>query len=92
MSQNIIWDEDAALFASMAGNYQSANEENFFKDMQHKEEYEPTALNDLIVSEYENKDEIYMVRMYNEEYVIGHGVAPTVLTKYMLCVLVKRWR
>lgn len=39
-----------------------------------EQEYEPTALNDLIVSENENKDEIYMVRMYNEEYVIGHGV------------------
>ena len=24
--------------------------------MRHKEEFEPTALNDLIVSEYENKD------------------------------------
>ena len=42
--------------------------------MQYKQEYEPTALNDLIVSEYENKDEIYIVRMYNEEYVVGHGI------------------
>ena len=52
----------------------SANEENFFKNMQYKQEYEPTALNDLIVSEYENDDEIYIVRMYNDEYVVGHGI------------------
>lgn len=69
-----LWDEDASLFSSMVGNYQSVNEENFFKNMQYKQEYEPTALNDLIVSEYENNDEIYVVRMYNEEYVVGHGI------------------
>ena len=66
-----LWDEDAKLFASMKGNYQSKNEENFFKNMQYKEEYQATALNDLLVSEYENPDEIYIVRMYNEEYIVG---------------------
>ena len=69
-----LWDADARLFASMKGKYQSVNEENFFKNMQYKQEYEVTALNDLIVSEYENDDEIYIVRMYNEEYVVGHGI------------------
>ena len=74
VAKHKLWDKDAALFSSMKGKYQSVNEENFFKNMQYKQEYEPTALNDLIVSEYENKDEIYIVRMYNEEYVVGHGI------------------
>ena len=74
VAKHILWDKDAALFSSMKGKYQSVNEENFFKNMQYKQEYEPTALNDLIVSEYENKDEIYIVRMHNEEYVVGHGI------------------
>lgn len=69
-----LWDADARLFASMKGKYQSVNEENFFKNMQYKQEYEVTALNELIVSEYENDDEIYIFRMYNEEYVVGHGI------------------
>ena len=69
-----LWDADAKLFASMKGNYQSKNEENFFKNMQYKEEYQATALNDLLVSEYENQDEIYIVRMYNEEYIVGQGI------------------
>lgn len=69
-----LWDVDEKLFASMKGNYQSANEENFFKNMQYKQEYECTALNDLLVSEYENDDEIYVVREYNDEYVVGHGI------------------
>ena len=43
-------------------------------NMQYKEEYQATALNDLLVSEYENPDEIYIVRMYNEEYIVGQGV------------------
>lgn len=67
-------EKDATLFASMKGKYQSVNEENFFKNMQYKQEYEPTALNDLLVSEYENDDKIYIVRMYNEEYLVGYGI------------------
>ena len=31
-------------------------------------------LNDLIVSEYENEDEIYVVRESYEEYVVGRGI------------------
>lgn len=69
-----MWDEDKKLFESMKGHYQSVNEENFFKNMQFKQEYECTSLNDLIVSEYENEDEIYIVREYNEEYIVGHGI------------------
>lgn len=68
------WDVDEELFDSMKGKYASKNEETFFQKMQYKEEYERSALNDLLVSEYENTDEIYVVRMYNEEYIVGHGV------------------
>lgn len=66
--------EDKQLFDSMRGHYFSFNEENFFKNMQYKEEYEITGLNDLIVSEYENEDEIYIVREYYEEYIVGQGI------------------
>ena len=69
-----LWDSDIKLFESMKGHYQSVNEENFFKNMQYKQEHECTALNDLIISEYENDDEIYVVREYYEEYVVGHGI------------------
>lgn len=68
------WDVDEELFESLKGKYASKNEETFFQKMQYKQEYECSALNDLLVSEYENADEIYVVRMYNEEYVVGHGV------------------
>lgn len=66
--------EDKELFEGMRGKYISLNEENFFKNMQYKEEYEITGLNDLLVSEYENDDEIYIVREYYEEYLVGKGI------------------
>lgn len=72
--KNKLWDADARLFESMKGNYRSANEENFFKNMQYKQEYECSALNDLLVSEYENADEIYIIREVYDEYVVGRGI------------------
>lgn len=72
--KHIIPKEDDILFRSMKGHYVSSNEENFFKHLQYKEEYEITGLNDLLVSEYENEDEIYLVRMYYEEYLVGQGI------------------
>ena len=52
--------EDSAIFESMKGRYVSEKEAEFFRIMQHREEYEITSLNDLIVSEY--------------EYLVGHGI------------------
>ncbi len=65
---------DKELFENMAGKYVSQNEANFFKNIQYKEEYELTGLNDLLVSEYDNPDEIYLVRMYYEEYLVGYKI------------------
>ena len=73
-TKNELWDADAKLFASMKEGSLTSNEANFFKIMQYKQEYEVTALNDLLVSEYENDDEIYLIRMNYDEYVIGHGI------------------
>jgi hypothetical protein len=62
-TKNQLWDVDAKLFASMKTESLTPNEANFFSIMQFKQEYEITALNDLLVSEYENDDEIYFIRM-----------------------------
>ncbi|EJW90312.1 hypothetical protein EVA_21581, partial [gut metagenome] len=74
MIKNKLADEDVLLFEKMENSYISVNEENFFQKMKHKQEYEVTVLNDLIVSEYENDDEIYVVRECYEEYVVGRGI------------------
>ena len=67
------WDEDLALFARMKGNYQSENEETFFRNIEYKQQNEPTVCNELLVSELDNEDEIYLVRVEYEEYLVGHG-------------------
>ncbi len=72
--KHILAKEDEQLFHAMEGNYRSSNEENFFKNLQYKEEHEITGLNDLLISEYDNPDEIYLVRMCYEEYIIGQGI------------------
>lgn len=74
MNKNRLANEDVLLFEKMEKNYTSVNEENFFKHMKYKQENEVSVLNDLIVSEYENEDEIYVVRECYEEYVVGRGV------------------
>ncbi len=73
-SKNNLWDVDAKLFTSMKKGSLSPNEANFFSNMQYKQEFEESALNDLLVSEYENDDEIYLIRMNYDEYVVGHGI------------------
>lgn len=73
-NKNKLAKEDVLLFERMENNYTSVNEENFFKNMKYKQEYEVSALNDLIVSEYENCDEIYVIRECYEEYVVGRGI------------------
>lgn len=72
--KNKLWDVDEQLFASMEGKYLSTNEANFFKNLHYKQVCEPTLANELLVSEYENDDEIYLVRVEYEEYLVGHGI------------------
>ncbi len=72
-SKNKLWDVDKQLFASLESKYQSDNEALFFRNMKFKQEYEPTLSNDLIISESDNEDEIYLVRVEYDEYLIGKG-------------------
>lgn len=68
---NKLKKEDEELFSSIEGRYTSSNEEVFFKNMKHKMEFEPAMSNDLIMSEHDNEDGIYIVRCYDYEFIIG---------------------
>lgn len=70
-----LWDKDLVLFETMKSNYQSDTEREFFEKMRTKQEEELTLSNDLIMSEKSNEDQIYIVRVYYEEYLVGHGTA-----------------
>lgn len=71
--RNDIWDADKSLFENMEGNYVSDAEAVFFRNMKYKQEYEPSLANDVIVSENDNPDELYLVRVEYDEYLIGKG-------------------
>ena len=63
--------EDASLFKGMEGKYVSNEEKEFFERMKFKIEYEPAPANDLIMSNRNNDDGIYIVRCYDYEFRIG---------------------
>ena len=63
--------EDASLFKDMEGKYVSNEEKEFFERMKFKIEREPAPANDLIMSNRNNDDGIYIVRCYDYEFRIG---------------------
>ena len=67
--------EDLALFKTHPGPGASDAEKDFFKKMEKKVfgEFAPSA--DLLMSEHNNHDEIYIVRYYFSEFRIGQGLA-----------------
>lgn len=70
-NENKLWPADVELFASMKTNSITPEEFNFFQNMQFKELHESSLSNDLIMSEHNNVDGIYIVRVEYDEYVIG---------------------
>lgn len=66
-----LWPDDAALFSKLAATYKTDNEKEFFEKMKHKQEYEYTSANDVVFLEDSNADGIYLIRVDNDEYLLG---------------------
>jgi hypothetical protein len=73
---NELWDADKELFAFMRTHCITPEECNFFENMRFKEENEVTLSNDLILSENDNPDKIYIVREVYDEYIVGCAENP----------------
>ena len=69
--ENKLWTADKELFAAMKTKSISPEEFNFFQNMQFKQLHESTLSNDLIMSENDNAEGIYIVREEYDEYVVG---------------------
>ena len=63
--------EDANFFKDMEGKYVSNEEKEFFERMKFKIEREPAPANDLIMSNLNNEDGIYIVRCSDYEFRVG---------------------
>ncbi len=73
---NKMWTEDDELFEMMKGHYQSDNEREFFEKMLYKQQWECTIAHDLLLSEKDNDDDIYIIRIDCSEYVVGNVTNP----------------
>lgn len=71
---NKLHPKDEELFSKMENNYISENERTFFETQKYKQIYVVTCSNDLVISEYDNNDHIYLVRIAFDEYELGHGI------------------
>lgn len=58
-------------YEKMAKEYQSDNERVFFETMKHRQQHVFTYANDLLLSEFDNEDGLYIVRHYFDEFEIG---------------------
>lgn len=58
-------------YDAMAEEYYSENERVFFETMKFRQQYEFTFSNDLLLSEDDNDDGMYIVRHYYNEFEIG---------------------
>lgn len=68
---NELWEEDMQLFSAMKGKYQSPNEQLFFETLLRLQEWDFSCSGDLLLSEKDNEDALFIMRVNFEEYVVG---------------------
>lgn len=71
--ENELWEEDAKLFQEMDNHYISEKEQNFFEKIREKMLTELAPCKDLIISEMQNDDKVYLLRDQYDEFIIGQG-------------------
>lgn len=62
-----------AYYEKMAKEYCSTNERMFFETMKERQQHVFTYANDLLLSEHDNENGLYIVRHYYNEFEIGKG-------------------
>ncbi len=70
--ENKLRKDDYYLFASLKGGYNTENERIFFETMRRKMESELAPSNELLMSELDNEERIYIVRVDYDEFIVGH--------------------
>lgn len=66
-----LWPEDEDLLSSMVSKYQSSNERKFFEKVREKMEWDRSVSKDLLLSERDNEDGLYLERENEEEFIVG---------------------
>lgn len=75
--ENELWEEDVLLFQEMENRYISDNERQFFETMREKMLTELAPCKELIISETQNSDQVYLLRDQYDEFILGKGIEET---------------
>ncbi len=62
---------DKELFERMSQSYQSDKERWFFESVKHLEQWDCSVAHDIILSQSDNEDNIFIVRVNCNEYIFG---------------------
>jgi hypothetical protein len=71
--ENELWPQDKALFQKMEESWRTDNEHLFFQTLRRKMECENAPWPEVLISEYDNKDELYLLRQTYDEFMLGRG-------------------
>ena len=63
--------DDIRLFDEMSRNYTSENERIFFERMKEKELYSQATSNEVLLTEKDNDDYVFIVRNNFDSYIVG---------------------
>lgn len=72
--ENELWEEDDRLFVELDNNYISDNEKVFFETLREKMLTELAPCKELLISEQNNADQVYLIRDQYDEFVLGQGI------------------
>lgn len=68
---HILPKADLELFSRMANNYQSDKEKWFFENIKELEQWDCSIAHDIILSQADNVDNIFLIRINCNEYMYG---------------------
>lgn len=69
--ENELWPEDEACLSAMEQNPVSENEREFFRMLRQKMQSELAPCRELLFSEKDNDDELYLLRDQYDEFILG---------------------
>ncbi len=69
--KNELWEADEQLFNSVRDKYQSPQEQKFFEQLLEKQTWDCAVIGDMLLSENDNEEQLFIVRNEFEEYSIG---------------------
>jgi len=72
--ENELWEEDDRLFVELDNNYISYNEKVFFETLREKMLTELAPCKELLISEQNNADQVYLIRDQYDEFILGQGI------------------